>query len=64
MDYRSLYLSFECGVFLHGADTVLDIVRDFEETFSVSEEMPLREEKAGFIGKIFRRVLRLFSPLM
>ena len=64
MDYRSLYLSFECGVFLHGADTVLDIVRDFEETFAVSEEMPLREEKAGFIGKIFRRILRLFSPLM
>lgn len=64
MDYRSLYLSFECGVFLHGADTVLDIARDFEETFAVSEEMPLREEKAGIIGKVFRRVLRLFSPLM
>lgn len=32
LDYRSLYLHFECGVFLVGAEAVMRVKADFEDT--------------------------------
>ena len=35
MDYRSLYLHFECGTFLYEVDALKDLKEDYLETFAV-----------------------------
>ena len=64
LDYRSLYLHFENGVFLYGADCVGDIYRDFAGTFEVSQKIGLEQCKAGPVTRLMRAVLRLLAPLM
>jgi cardiolipin synthase len=39
LDYRSLYLNFECGVCLFGGKAVADLQRDFDETFALCKEI-------------------------
>ncbi len=43
LDYRSLYLHFECGVWLSGAHSVADIKRDFLETQEKCDQVTLEE---------------------
>jgi cardiolipin synthase len=65
LDYRSLYLHFEDGVWMYGADCIGAIEQDFAETFAVSEEITLeRCRAAGRLTRLVRAVLRVFAPLM
>lgn len=64
MDYRSLYLHFECGAYLHGTDTVLDMKTDFLETMKKSRKMELRYMKQGLIHRFIDALLSIFSPLV
>ena len=67
MDYRSLYLHFECGVVMYGCPAVEDLRRDAEETFAVSREVHAGEgHKTKFgalLGAFCDSILRLFAPL-
>ena len=45
LDYRSLYLHFECGVWLCGSKTVTDVKEDFLATLPLCEEMTLEKYK-------------------
>ena len=65
MDYRSLYLHFECGVYLYGCDAIQDIKKDFTETFPVCREIGLDycRKRSVFI-RCFQCILRLFAPLL
>ena len=63
-DYRSLYLHFECGVFLYGAEEIKEIEKDMADTIGLSEE--IRPKKFGFKDfwlRIMGAVLKVFSPL-
>jgi len=62
LDYRSLYLHFECGVWMCGCECISDIRKDFEEILSVSSEAS--QKKNSLIGRLFRGVLELLSPLL
>lgn len=65
LDYRSLYLHFENGVFLYGADCISDIYRDFSNTFEVSEHIDLEDCQATSLWvRLLRSLLRLLAPLM
>lgn len=65
LDYRSLFLHFECGVYMYKTNSISDIRQDFVETFKKCMpitlkyymDLPLRRR---FCGKI----LRLIAPLM
>lgn len=67
MDFRSLYLHFECGVFMFGNTAIADIKRDALETFEVSRRVGPRDSDKGallnFFGGLFDSVLRVFAPL-
>ncbi|MEG2104379.1 MAG: cardiolipin synthase [Oscillospiraceae bacterium] len=68
MDYRSLYLHFECGVFIYGSNAVRELKRDALKTFDVSHEVSAAERRRGgfirsFIGGFIDSVLRVFAPL-
>lgn len=65
LDFRSMYLHFEDGVWLCDADCIGAIDRDFEETFDVSRLVCLSDcNSERWYMTIVRAVLRVFSPLM
>lgn len=65
LDYRSLYLHFECGVWLYKTKAALEIKEDFLETVKQSQEITLEMTKdISIIRRVGRSVLRAFGPLM
>ena len=64
LDYRSLYLHFECGVLFDGGPVVRALSEDCRDTFACSREVTLRDCRTGFFGSLFDDVLRLLSPLL
>ena len=63
MDYRSLYLHFECGTFLYRNDAVLDLKRDAAATIRESRPVSIRECRSGLFGSLLDAVLRILAPL-
>lgn len=64
MDFRSLYLHFENGVYLYKTKTVADIKADMLHTMNVSESITYEMTEKGRAFGIVRAILRLFAPLM
>ncbi len=65
LDYRSLFLHFENGVWLCEAPCIRDIRRDFEETLKVCDPFTLRRLKhLNILLQLYRSILRIFAPLM
>lgn len=65
LDYRSLYLHFENGVFLYNCDAIKDMTADFEGLFEVSREVTKGyQSKRSAVLRIWQCILRLFAPLM
>ena len=64
MDYRSLYLHFECA-YIYRNEVIKDVERDFKETLAKSQVITLEEcRHYPWYKKFAGRVLRLFAPLM
>ena len=64
LDYRSLYLHFECGVYMKDTDVIDDVRKDIEEAISKSQKVELKETETGWIKGLWHAVLRLFAPMM
>lgn len=66
MDYRSLYLHFECGTYIYNSTAISDLKKDFLETFELCEEVHKKDrpKKVSLITMTFKAILRLFAPLM
>lgn len=63
MDYRSLYLHFECGTILYNSKTIMDIKKDSIETISLSNEIRIEDTNKGFFTRILDAIIRLFAIL-
>lgn len=63
LDYRSLFLHFENAVYFTGTDAVMDVKRDSEETFAISELCTKESIKRGFFRRLIDSFLRLFETL-
>lgn len=64
MDYRSLYLHFECGAYLENVDVIKDIKNDLVETIEKSSEISKKEATPSLLKGIWQALLRLVAPLM
>lgn len=64
MDYRSLFLHFECGIYLYQTKTVQHIKDDFLQTIARSEEMTEEKVLKGKFRGVYEAILRLFAPLL
>lgn len=64
LDYRSLYLHFECGIYIYESKVIEEIKRDALDTMEKSHLVSDKESNAGFIKSIFQAVLKLAAPLM
>lgn len=65
MDFRSMYLNFENGVFVHGIETASSVEEDFQNTLAVSQRIDI-EYYQSFPRKyrFFAAFMRIFGPLM
>lgn len=64
-DFRSLYLHFECGVWMYRSKALKQVKEDFLKTLEACQEITLEACKQVPVYKrLFCSVLRLFSPLM
>ena len=64
LDYRSLYLHFECGILLYNDKSINDIKIDILNTFEQSKLIKKEDTKIDFIRGLKRAILKLFAPLM
>lgn len=64
MDYRSLYLHFECGVYLYKNKCIKDIKEDVLSTIEKSHEFTKEHVKEGRTYALGQAILRVFAPLM
>ena len=64
LDYRSLYLHFECGVWLHESTAVMEAKNDFLKTLEGCRPITAVDCQANLLTKIKLATLRLLAPLM
>lgn len=63
MDYRSLYLHFECGTFLYKTKAVMQVRRDMIDTIGVSREITSQMAREVWPIRVVQAVLRCLAPL-
>ena len=64
MDYRSLYLHFECGCYLEDVDAIKDIKNDLIDSMKKSHKVSKKEASPKLLKSIWQALLRLVAPLM
>ena len=64
LDYRSLYLHFECGAVLYDCPCIRSIRQDALDLLSRCRRVTLDDCRHGLAGGLLNAVLRLFSPLL
>ena len=64
LDYRSLYLHFECGLYLEKVKCIKEIKNDMIDTLDKSKEVSRKEARPPFLKAVRQAILRLVAPLM
>ena len=64
LDFRSLYLQFECGVWMYKTEAVTELRDDFLKTLETCHEVREEECHGNMVTRFFQDFLRLFAPLM
>ena len=65
LDYRSLYLHYECATYLYRVPALADIKADFEETFEKSQRITAGDvKKQSLFYRILGALLKVIAPLM
>ena len=64
LDYRSLNLHFECGVYMESVTEIKNVKKDLDDALSKSQLVSLKESKPGALKELWQSILRLIAPLM
>ena len=64
MDYRSLYLHFECGTLMYDSPAVIDLRNDDLATIEKCRRIELADCHTSFLGELLDRILRVLAPLL
>ena len=65
LDFRSLYLHFECGTFMYNVPAISKIKADFKETLVKCRRITLKDcQQRSLIKRITGGVLRMIAPLL
>lgn len=65
LDFRSLYLHFECAAYIYKSPVVADVEADFQDTLLKCQEITLEDcRRYHPVKKLAGSVLKLFAPLM
>ena len=63
LDYRSLYLHFENGIYLEDVKEIEDILEDVNNILSASHLLTKKETKYNIFRLLWQSILRFFAPL-
>lgn len=64
LDYRSLYLHFECGVFMYDVPALADLKKDMQDLMDMSHKINKGDVHTKAIGRLFDGLLRVLAPLL
>ena len=64
MDYRSLYLHFECGTLMYNNPEIKQVKKDDLDTMEKCRKVELSDMKSNFLGELFDSFLRSVAPLL
>lgn len=64
LDFRSLYLHFECGSLIFDSTAVLEVKEDFLNTLETCQLISEKDCSSNIFMRLFQDILRLFAPLM
>ena len=64
LDFRSLYLHFECGTCLYRTSSIQSIKEDFLKTLESCRQIEEKDCKVNLFMKFFQSICRIFAPLM
>lgn len=64
MDFRSLYLHFECGTWFYRSKAVAAVKEDFIQTLEHCKLMTEQDCRCNFVTRVVQDVLRIFAPLI
>ena len=64
LDFRSLYLHFECGVLMFGSSAVDEVKADFLKTLETCQPIRERDCRYNIFLRAFQDIMRLFAPLL
>ncbi|NLJ58033.1 MAG: cardiolipin synthase [Tissierellia bacterium] len=65
LDYRSLYLHFECGVWMYNTESVQQVKESTLQALEVSKQITSEDIKnTPKLKKIGRNIFKVFAPLM
>ena len=65
LDYRSLFLHFECGTFFYNCKAVEQLKNDCDETLKKCVMIKKEDcQKRSFIKKLIGNILSIFAPLL
>lgn len=65
LDFRSLYLHFECGLYLYQCPQIQDVEQDFQNTLAKCGRITPEDcRRYSLVKWLAGRVLRLIAPLM
>lgn len=64
LDFRSLYLHFECGTCLYRTSSIADIKQDYLNTLESCKPISQQDCDCNVIVSFFRSICRIFAPLM
>lgn len=64
MDYRSLYLHFECGTLMYNNPEIKQVKKDDLDTMEKCRKVELSDMKTNFLGELLDSFLRSIAPLL
>ena len=64
LDFRSLYLHFECGTVIHGTDSISEMKKDFLDLLVMCRQITANDIKKNTFSRLIRLFLKLCAPLM
>lgn len=64
LDFRSLYLHFECGVLMYGSCAIMQMKEDFLNVLPSCRQITEQDCHTSVPVRLLQDVLRLFAPLM
>lgn len=64
MDFRSLYLNYECGACFYGTQMIADVKADILNLQRDCHEITETDCKTNFLVKFLQDICRMFAPIM
>lgn len=64
LDFRSLYLHFECGAWMYDSEAVMEVKEDFLKTLEICQPITAEDCKVHPLKRGVQDFLRIFAPFM